>query len=134
MNAICKQLAHAYSKEERLYLRVRGLVRRQKALMETEPNPAAVVDLCGEVERLMGQIALIEEAIEPTKQRRSTTRKNVDAELDGVLAKVQATIEDIARTQVAVQDMLVDYTHRRESRPHPARPRVGVGRARVAYG
>ena len=133
MNSLNQQLVHAYRQEEKLYLRVRDLIEELSRVMKSSPDPRTILRLCGGVERLMGEIAIIEGAIEPAK-RLWTETKQVDAELDGVLAGIQATIEQTAGTQQKVQRKLLDYMQRHKATANSARAQVSAGRARALYG
>jgi len=140
MMSVSQQLAEAYRKEQEVYFQISDLVKQQREVMEIAPDPGAVLQLCNQVEDLMKEISVIEEAIEPAKRRWQETRheglalRAHDVELDSVLAGIQALIEETARTQIEVQEKVLAYMRRQEERTGGARKMVKVNRARAIYG
>jgi len=134
MMSVSQQLAEAYRKEQEVYFQISDLVKQQREVMEIAPDPGAVLQLCNQVEDLMKEISVIEEAIEPAKRRWQETRHSLDVELDSVLAGIQALIEETARTQIEVQEKVLAYMRRQEERTGGARKMVKVNRARAIYG
>lgn len=133
MTPLAAQLAHAYRREERLYARIRDLVKEQARLMETQPDPGAVFDLCSRVETLMAEITTMEEALESAKTEWGKARHDPDGELNAVLTSVEVLIEEIARTQERVQRGLVDYMRQQKERTDGARRSIKVSRASRLY-
>ena len=133
MNSLCSQLTRAYRQQERLYIRVRELVEEQSRIVETNPSPNDVLDVCNQVEALLAEIAVIEEAIKPAKQQWERAKRDPDGELDSVLGAIQKIIEDTARTQEKVQRRLVDYARLQKERANGARGSIIAMKAHLAY-
>lgn len=128
-----QQLAEAYRREHALYIRIKGLVEEQVRIMETEPDPQAVLNLCGQVEELMAEIACIEQAIEPAKRHWEQDKNDPEGQLDRVLDAVETAIEQIALTQKRVQDALLGYMRVHRERTADARATISASRARSRY-
>ncbi|MHC4591935.1 MAG: hypothetical protein ACYS8L_04470, partial [Planctomycetota bacterium] len=109
MNAEWQQLAHAYRLEEDLYRQVLDLVDKQEQLMDAEPDPGSVLELCESVDGLMAGVAAIEARVQPLKERWEKTRDDPDGELMAVLSSIERLIEKIARAQERVQSCLLAH-------------------------
>jgi len=133
MTDVSKQLTHAYRQQAERYDRIRRLVRRQRDVMDTSPDPARVLELCRQVEELMAEIAVIEEAIEPAKRYWAENPVDPDGELDAVLQAIEAAIREIAQTQEQVQEKLMAFMQQETQRREAARASVIAGRARSLY-
>ena len=133
MNDLSRQLTHAYRQQAEHYKRIKELVLRQAQVMEDEPDPGAVLLICRQVEDLMGQVAVIEDAIEPAKRLWSEQPSDPDGELDGVLKIIEGMIQDIARTQGQVQQKLLEFVKQEKQRSDAARASMAAGRARTLY-
>ena len=134
MNSLTDQLIAAYQDEQRLYLHIRELVAEQARIMDAQPDPAAVLALCNQVEGLMRDVAVIERAIEPAKVAWSETRHDPDGALDRTLAAIQTLIEETAADQERVQERLMALVRRQRETARNARASVNANRARTAYG
>ena len=134
MNNLSQPLAEAYRQEQDVYFRISDLVKQQRQVMEVAPDPTVVLQLCNQVENLMKEITIIEDAIEPAKRAWQETRRGLDAELDSVLATIQMLIQETARIQAKVQEKVLAYMRRKEERAGGARAKVKVNRARTIYG
>lgn len=134
MNNLSQPLAEAYRQEQDVYFRISDLVKQQWQVMKVAPNPTVVLQLCNQVESLMKEITIIEDAIEPAKRAWQETRRGLDAELDSVLATIQMLIQETARIQAEVQAKVLAYMRRKEERAGGARAKVKVNRARTIYG
>jgi len=133
MNPIAAELTDAYRREEQLYLRILDLVEQQNRIMEEDPNPSVVLNLCGDVEGLLDQIADIEEAIAPAKKEWEQSKRQPPQGLDVVLGSIQGSIEKIALRQDHVRQGLMQYIQHHQDRVGRARASVNARRARVAY-
>ncbi|KPK66165.1 MAG: hypothetical protein AMK73_00730 [Planctomycetes bacterium SM23_32] len=133
MNALYEQLVHAYRREEALYARVLELVQRQDEVMAAAPDPSCVLELCGDVERLMADIAAVEEAVGPAKKRWEETREDPKGELRAVLTSIEAIIAQVSEVQERVQRRLLDHIERQRQQTESARASVNASRARRLY-
>ena len=133
MNALWAQLAEGYRKQEELYDEALALVGRQQRLMESEPDPTALLALCDQTEKLMARIAAIEQALAPAKEEWEKTREDPTGELRRVLGSIEALIGQISRGQEAVQALLLAFVERQRAVTEAARADVKVGQARRAY-
>lgn len=133
MNELSEQLAHAYRQEEGLYRRVLDLVREQEAVMASSPDPSAVLALCRQVEALMEQIAAIEEATAPARERWESRRAEPRGELGEVLAAIEALIQQVATAQEQVQQRLLAYMQQQREATDRAQANIRAGRARRLY-
>ena len=134
MSTVCEQLVHAYRQEEQLYLRIMELVNRQHTVMNMDGDAGQVLQLCGEVEKLLDDVAVIEKAIAPPKKLwEQGERDGEAAELDAVLATIQGVIEQTAAAQEQVRVRLMQYMDRSKSTTQEARSSLRANRAQVAY-
>ena len=133
MSDVSRQLTHAYRRQAEHYDRIRQLVRGQKDVMDTSPDPASVLDLCRQVEELMAQVAVIEEAIEPAKRCWAARPVDPDGDLDGVLESIQDAIKEIVQTQEQVQQKLMEFVRQERQRSEAARASLMASRARTLY-
>ena len=133
MIGLSRQLAHAYRQEQALYGAILDLVRRQDRVMQGEGEPGAVIELCGEVERLMVDVAEIEQAMEPAKREWEKSKEDPGGELRSVLAAVEEQIGEIAQVQTRVQEQLLVCLQRQNESTEQARATVNAGRARRLY-
>ena len=134
MNSLAEQLIAAYAQEEQIYQQIKNLVDEQNNVIETTTDPGAVLALCGQVESLMGEVAVIEQAIEPAKMEWARTKIDPDGSLDRILAHIQTLIEETAAAQQLVQEQLMDMLHRQKQSATKARASVNASKARIAYG
>ena len=133
MSSLCEQLLRAYRQEEQLYLRIMELVNRQHTMITVEGNPRGVLGLCCEVEKLLDEIAVIEEAIAPAKTLWEGGERDAAAgELDAVLATVQAVIEQTALAQQHVRMRLLEYGKTTRSAPQGVPTGALAGLAQLA--
>ncbi len=133
MSDVSRQLTHAYHQQVEHYNRIRDLVLRQAQVMESNPDPGAVLTICREVEDLMGEIAVIERAIEPAKDLWSAEPTDPDGELDVALKSIEEMIQEIASTQELVQQKLLEYVRQEKERSDAARASMVASRARTLY-
>jgi hypothetical protein len=133
MSLLTQQLVAAYRRQRELYAQVLELVGRQKRIMETSPDPGAVLGLCRQVETLMGQIAVIEDATRPAKDEWERTREDPGGELNEELKSVEATIGQVGRMQQFVQDRLLDYMRGQQERADGTRTAIRINRANRLY-
>jgi ribosomal protein S21 len=133
MNDVTGQLTHAYLQQVEHYGRIRELVLRQARVMENNPDPGAVLQICRQVESLMAEIAVIEEAVEPAKRLWSEQPLDPHGELDGALKRIEEMIQEISRTQELVQRRLVEYVQQEKQRSEAARASMMASRARAVY-
>lgn len=133
MNDVTGQLTHAYREQVERYSRIRELVLRQAQVMENNPDPGAVLQICRQVESLMAEIAVIEQAIEPLKGLWSRQPLDPGGELDGALKSIEQMIQEIARTQELVQRRLMEYVQQEQQRSEAARASMMASRARSLY-
>jgi hypothetical protein len=133
MNPLWKQLAHAYRQEEALYLQVLDLANRQEQAMEAEPCPAAVLGLCDKAEKLMAEIAVIEDALAGTKKQWEGLREDPEGELRQVLTAIECVIGQITAIQESVQRRLLEQMQRHRQAMDDARASINAGRASRLY-
>jgi hypothetical protein len=133
MSTAAVELTEAYRQEEKLYLRILELVEQQGRIMEQQPDPAGVTELCCEVERLLERIAAIERDIAPAKSHWEGSAREISQELDDVLASIQSAIERTAEKQDEVRRKLMQYLRSRRGGDGAAGGRTAVRRARQAY-
>lgn len=133
MSNISKQLTHAYRQQAERYSRIRELARRQMQVMETSPDPGAVLGMCRQVEELMAEITVIEGAIEPAKRCWTERPTDPDGELDAVLKSIEDVIQEIARTQAQVQQKLLDFVQQEKQSSEAVRASMSANRARTLY-
>ena len=133
MSETSRQLTHAYRQQAERYNRIRELVRRQIEVMDNDPDPGSVLEMCRQVEDLMDEISVIETAIEPAKRCWTERPVDPDGELDAVLKSIEDVIQEIARTQALVQQKLLDYVQQEKQRSVEARASMMANRARTLY-
>ena len=133
MSETSRQLTHAYRQQAERYNRIRELVRRQMEVMDNSPDPGSVLEMCRQVEDLMGEIAVIEAAIEPAKRCWTERPVDPDGGLDAVLKSIEDVIQEIARTQAQVQQKLLEYVGQERQRSEAARASMAASRARTLY-
>lgn len=135
MTTPCEALISAYRREERAYSRIMELVGEQDRIMSTRADPRALVELCGLVQGLMGEIGGIERTVEPVKRRwEAAGRRDPEGELDAVLSAVQDSIDRIAGVQEHVRQLLVQYVGDEQRRTQAAQAGLTASRARAVYG
>ena len=133
MSNLSKQLTHAYRQQAERYSRIRELARRQMQVMETSPDPGAVLEMCRQVEELMAEITVIEGAIEPAKRCWTEQPTDPDGELDAVLKSIEDVIQEIAGAQAQVQQKLLDFVQQEKQRSEAVRASMSANRARTLY-
>jgi hypothetical protein len=133
MSELSRQLAHAYRQQAEQYEQIRALVLRQKQVMDSSPDPGCVLTICRQVEDLMAEIAVIEDAIEPAKRLWAEQPLDPGGELDGVLKSIEDAIQEIAHTQEQVQQKLLEYARQEKQRSDAARASMMARRARTLY-
>jgi hypothetical protein len=133
MNSLHQQLVHAYQAEKDLYRRVLELAGEQSRIMKEDPAPSAVLELSQQVQRLLDDIATIEKALEPVKERWERQRQDLDGALKAVLGDIQALIADTSRCQEEVRVALVAYMREREQRAQETRATIVARKAHSAY-
>ncbi len=133
MSSLSAQLARAYKEQTALYDEIKELVNTQIALMEEQGDPQGVIAICGEVEKRMDEIAVIEDAMEPVRRKWEITREDPSGELEAVLAFVQAAIEEIVRGQALVQQKLLDFARSQREMTDGAQKSIKLNRACTLY-
>lgn len=133
MNSLCEQLTEAYRQEQALYEQVLRLVEEQVGILSAGPAPGAVLASCRRVEQFMAQIAAIEEAVAPAKDRWEKTRDDPDGMLSAVLTAIERTIQAIARAQEHVQRALLECMRVQKERNESARSALNASRAHKLY-
>ncbi|MFO7958566.1 MAG: hypothetical protein R6X33_15865 [Candidatus Brocadiia bacterium] len=133
MKTLAEQLIAAYQQEKQLYDRVLELVDEQTRIMSEQPNPRRVLEICREVEDLMGDIEAVERAIRPLKQEWQETRSDPTGELDRLLASIEKQIERISERQQNVQEGLLAYVEREKQTMDEARASINARRAGNLY-
>lgn len=134
MNPEMQRLIEAYRRQEELYERVVKLVRDQCAIMNEEPDPAEVLEICKEIDALLGQIADIEQDLEGLKENWEDLKDQVPEELDGILGRIEDYIKEITEKQDSVRVELLEYMCSRERSSNDVQASVNANRARSAYG
>ena len=135
MATVCEELIEAYERERAVYDRIQEVVAEQSRLMTTAPDSRTVILLCELVQGLMGEIAAIEDGIQPLKTRwEQADRSDPDGELDAVLAGIQDAIQSITAAQERVQNTLLGHVRRDTMRARQARADINASRAGRAYG
>jgi regulator of replication initiation timing len=133
MKTLAEQLITAYRQEEELYGRVLELVEEQTHIMAEQPSPRRVLQLCREVEDLMGDIEAVERAIRPVKEAWEKEKSDPTGELDRILASIEKQIERIGELQQDVQEGLLAYVEREKHTMDEARASINARRAGNLY-
>ena len=133
MNPLCEQLTGAYRREHALYEQVLCLVDEQCSILAAAPDARAVLASCERVERVMAQIAAIEQAIGPAKAKWEQAREDPDGALKAVLGAIETLIPQIARAQERVQRGLLGYVEAQNRRTDSARSALNASRAHRLY-
>lgn len=133
MKPVSEQLTQAYRNERDYYRKVDELVREQMRIMERQPDPGAVLELCRQVEDLMAEIATIEEAIEPAKKCWAENQESEDEELDRLLGAIERMIEEISENQERVGRRLMAFVKQQQEGADDARRSIDASRARSLY-
>ena len=133
MSSLADQLVHAYRRERDLYLQVLELAREQCRIMGDGQAVGAVMQLSARVEKLLDEIATIEEAIEPAKDRWQREKQDPQGELDALLREIQAAIEQTSNHQEELRLALTAYMRQREQKAQETRANIRASKARRAY-
>lgn len=133
MNSLCEQLTEAYRQEQVLYEQVLHLVEEQDGILAAGPAPGAVLASCRRVEKLMEQIAAIEDAIAPARAEWEQTRDDPGGALNAVLGAIEGMIQRITCAQEHVQRALLEYARMQKERNDSARSTLNASRAQKLY-
>lgn len=99
-------LVEAYEREEELYGEIRDLVQKQVEVVSGRAGPHKVLELCRSVEKLLEEISDIEEKIGPVKKRWMKRERELPAQVDATLERIQSMIGTISEMQAEVRRYL----------------------------
>jgi len=99
-------LVEAYEKQEELYGDIQELVKQQVEVVSGRAGPHKVLELCHSVEKLLQEISDIEERIEPVKKQWMKKERELPAQVDATLQRIQTMIGTISEMQTEVRRYL----------------------------
>ena len=132
------RLKTGLEREERIYLDLRDLSRRQGEIIEHEEGVEALLEVLGRKQVLISEIETIEDEVSPIKQAWEETREThgqrVRREIEERVTRLQAVLaellelEDKARTLLQRQQHELAGEIRKISRSREAHQAYGGGR------